>query len=170
MKQSERRKAIANLLLAEKAPIQGSDLAKKFKVTRQSIVKDISVLREAGYDIAPTHRGYLIKGSPLKERVFKLRHSKEDTVDELTTIVNLGGTVVNVFVIHKVYGRIEVPLNIYTQKEVDEFIDGVRSGKSSELMNITDGYHYHIIRAESDEILDSIALALYEKQYLVPEA
>ena len=144
-------------------------MAERFGVSRQSIVQDISVLRENGYEIAPTHHGYLIKKSPLKERVFKVRHSREDTFDELTTIVSLGGTVVDVYVLHKVYGKINAPLNIYTDEGIKSFIDGVRNGKSSELMNVTDGYHYHTIRAENDDILDAIALALYEKKYLVPE-
>ncbi|MBQ9920126.1 MAG: DNA-binding transcriptional regulator, partial [Clostridia bacterium] len=52
---------------------------------------------------------------------------------------------------------------------VKQFIEGVRTGKSSELMNITGGYHYHTVRAESEEILDKIEKALNEKNYIAPE-
>ena len=170
MRANERRKAIAFLLLSEKRAISGDELAEKFRVSRQSIVKDISVLRESGFVIAPTHHGYLVTKSPLKERVFKVRHTREDTLDELMSIIELGGTIVDVFVLHKVYGKISAALNIINVEGVNTFIEGVRSGKSSELMNVTDGYHYHTIRADNDKILDDIALMLYEKKYLVPEA
>jgi len=52
---------------------------------------------------------------------------------------------------------------------VAQFIDGVRSGKSSELMNVTGGYHYHTVRADSEEILDRIHDALAEKGFLAAE-
>lgn len=169
MKVYDRRNAIANLLLASKQAVSGSELAETFGISRQIIVQDIAVLKGLGYDIISTHNGYIIRNSPLKERVFKMRHSTEQTEDELSTIVNLGGTVVDVFVWHKVYGKISVPLNIFSPLQVKQFIEGVRSGKSSELMNITDGYHYHTIRAENDEILDIINSTLEEKGYIVPE-
>ena len=169
MNAAERRKAIANLLLSSKEAVSGSVLSKNFDVSRQIIVQDIAVLKGSGYDILSTHSGYVIQKSPLRERVFKLRHTTDDTEDELSTIVELGGTVVDVFVWHKVYGRIEAPLNIFSKLQVAQFIEGVRSGKSTELMNITGGYHYHTVRADSEEILDRIAKTLDEKGYIAPE-
>ena len=80
-----------------------------------------------------------------------------------------GGTVEDVFVWHKVYGKMVAPLNIFSSLQVKQFIEGVRSGKSTELMNITGGYHYHTVRAESEEILDKISTALENKGYIVPE-
>ena len=59
-----------------------------------------------------------------------------------------GGTVVDVFVWHKVYGKMSAQLNIFSNLHVKQFIEGVRTGKSTELMNITGGYHYHTIRAD----------------------
>ncbi len=169
MKANDRRKAIVNLLLSSTDAISGGKLSEKFGVSRQIIVQDITVLKGSGYDILSTHNGYIIQKSPLKERVFKLLHTTEQTEDELTTIVNLGGTVVDVFVWHKVYGKMVAPLNIFSPMHVKQFIEGVRSGKSTELMNITGGYHYHTIRAESEEILDKIAEALEERKYIAPE-
>lgn len=49
---------------------------------------------------------------------------------------------------------------------IKQFIEGVRSGKSSELMNITGGYHYHTVRAESEDILNRIQNALEECGYI----
>lgn len=169
MKVAERRKAIANLLLSASEPITGASLARAFDVSRQIIVQDITVLKSTGYDILSTSAGYLLKKSPLCERVFKVKHSTDETEDELMRIVSLGGTVVDVFVWHKVYGRIEAPLNIFSPMHVRQFLEGVRSGKSTELMNVTGGYHYHTVRAESESALDLIEAALAEQGYIVPE-
>lgn len=169
MRANDRRKAIVNLLLSSTEAISGGKLSEEFGVSRQIIVQDITVLKGSGYDILSTHNGYIIRKSPLKERVFKVYHTTQQTEDELTTIVNLGGTVVDVFVWHKVYGKMVAPLNIFSPMHVKQFIEGVRSGKSTELMNITGGYHYHTVRAESEEILDKIGKTLDEKGYIAPE-
>ena len=168
MKAQARRTAIANFLLAENKAVSGSELSERFGVSRQIIVQDITVLKGSGYDILSTHNGYIMQKSPLKDRVFKVYHTTEQTEDELSVIVNLGGTVVDVFVWHKVYGKLIAPLNIFSMLQVAQFIEGVRTGKSSELMNITGGYHYHTIRAESEEILDKIGIALNQRGYIAP--
>lgn len=168
MKAAERRNAIVNLLLSEQDAVSGGTLSERFGVSRQIIVQDITVLKGSGYDILSTHSGYIIQKSPLKERVLKLHHTTEQTEDELSLIVELGGTVVDVFVWHKVYGKVEAKLNIFSCLQVKQFIEGVRTGKSSELMNITGGYHYHTIRAESEEIIDEIENALKERGYIAP--
>jgi transcriptional regulator of NAD metabolism len=36
-------------------------------------------------------------------------------------------------------------------------------------MHITEGYHYHTVRAESEAVLDEIGIALDKKGYIVPE-
>jgi len=169
MKADERRKEIANFLMSEQDPVSGSALSEKFGVSRQIIVHDISVLKAAGYEILSTHNGYIIQSTPLVERVFKLRHTTEQTEDELNLIVDLGGTVVDVFVWHKVYGKVTAGLNIFSRLHVKQFIEGVRTGKSTELMNITGGYHYHTVRADSEEILDRIEERLEARGYIVPE-
>lgn len=169
MKVAERRKAIVNLLLSSKEAISGSELARIFNISRQIIVQDVTVLKGLGYDILSTNQGYVMQRSPLAERVFKVKHSTAETEEELSCIVDLGGTVVDVFVWHKVYGRIEAPLNIFSQMHVKQFLEGVRSGKSTELMNITGGYHYHTVRADSEAVLDKIESVLREKNYIVPE-
>lgn len=169
MKAQDRRKAIVNLLMSSNEAVSGTALSEKFGVSRQIIVQDIAVLKGSGYEIISTHNGYIMHKSPLKERVFKLRHTTEQTEDELNLIVDLGGTVVDVFVWHKVYGRVVAQLNIFSRLHVKQFIEGVRSGKSTELMNITGGYHYHTVRADSDEILDQIGKLLDERGYIAPK-
>ena len=169
MKAKDRKRAIINLLITKKKAITGGELAKTFDVSRQIIIRDIVALKEEGYDILSTHYGYLLQKAPFSERVLKFRHTSAKTEDELNTIIDLGGSVADVFVNHKVYGKIGVPLNIFSKAAVNQFMEGVRSGKSTELMNITGGYHYHTVYADSDEILDKIETALKAKGYLAPD-
>ena len=169
MKADERRKEIAGYLMSNQKPVSGGALSQRFGVSRQIIVQDIGMLKAQGYEILSTHSGYIIQNSPLVERVFKLHHTTEQTEDELNIIVDLGGTVVDVFVWHKVYGKMTAQLNIFSRLHVKQFIEGVRSGKSTELMNITGGYHYHTVRADTDETLDNIGKALEARKYIVPE-
>lgn len=168
MKVAERRKEIIDLLASRKEATSGSVLAEYFGVSRQIIVQDISVLNATGYKIFSTHSGYVLQKSLRTERVFKLKHTTDQTEDELNCIVDLGGTVVDVFVWHKVYGKIIAPLNIFSRRQVKQFIEGVRTGKSTELMNITGGYHYHTIRAESEEVLEKISEELETRNYIAP--
>ncbi len=169
MKSNERRKSIVDLLLSEKRPISGNELSEKYGVSRQIIVRDISILKEQGNDILATNSGYVIRSSPIKERVFKLFHTTEQTEDELKTIIDLGGIVADVYVWHKAYGKMEAKLNISSRSQIEQFIESVRSGKSVELMHITGGYHYHTVRAENEEVLNQIGAALNEKKYIAPE-
>jgi len=168
MKSDERRKSIVNLLLSEKRPISGNELSEKYGVSRQIIVKDISILKEQGNEILATNSGYIIQSSSLKERVFKVYHTTEQTEDELQTIVDFGGIVADVYVWHKAYGKMEAKLNISSRSQIEQFIESVRTGKSVELMHITGGFHYHTVRAESDVVLDKIGAALEAKNYIAP--
>ena len=169
MKAAERRKAIINTLLCANAPISGSELAKQFDISRQIIVQDITVLKGLGYEILSTNQGYLMQKSPFAQRVFKVRHTTDQTEEELSCIVDLGGTVVDVFVWHKVYGKIEAQLNIFSHMHIKQFLEGVRTGQSTELMHVTGGYHYHTVRAESEAVLDRIEKELAQRDFIVPE-
>ena len=165
----ERRNEIIRLITESETPLSGSALAKMLGVSRQIIVGDIALLKASGHDIISTSRGYIVSDPKACIRVFKLHHTDEQTEDELNTIVDLGGTVVDVFVWHRVYGKIEAKLNISSRLGVAKCVEGLRSGKSVALMNITSGYHYHTVKAESEETLDLIEHALKEKDYIAPE-
>ncbi len=168
-KAEERRKGIIALLSDCKNAVSGGELSESFGASRQIIVQDISVLRAAGYDIISTHEGYVLKAVKGTERIFKVRHTCKETENELLSIVKLGGTVADVFVWHKVYGKISAPLNIFSERGVAQFMDGIKSGKSSELMNVTDGYHYHTVKAESEDTLNKIEEMLKAKGYYIEE-
>ena len=167
MKAKERRTEIANLLMSRKEAIAGGELARIYGVSRQIIVQDIGVIKAQGYGIFSTHSGYVVHKSPLAERPIKVRHTSEQTEDELNTIVDLGGTVVDVYVCHKIYGKIAAQLNIFSRLHVKQLMEGVDGDESGELMNVTGGFHYHTIRADNEQIIDNIEKALADKGYLV---
>ena len=169
MSGEKRRENLLKILQESNEPVSGTKLAEKFQVSRQVVVQDIALLRASNHDIVSTHKGYVLEDKGFISRVFKVKHSEEKMLDELNLIVDLGGTVADVFVWHKVYGKVEAKLNISSRFHVRQFLEGIRSGKSTELMHITDGYHYHTIRAESEEILDQIENALIRELYIVPE-
>ena len=169
MKAAERRKELIRIMMSEKQAISGSKLSSLLGVSRQIIVQDVSALKADGYDILSTHNGYLVNTTSLKKRIFKVFHTGEQTEQELTTIVDLGGTVADVFVWHKVYGKMTATLNISSRQHIAQFLEGVRTGKSSELMNITGGYHYHTVFTKSEDTLDAIEQSLKQQNYLVPE-
>ena len=167
MSGTERREGIIETIKNSSTPVSGTALAKKYEVSRQVIVQDIALIRAAGYEIISTHRGYILEMQPAAKRIFKVIHTDEQLEDELQTIVDLGGTIVNVKVRHRIYGEMKAPLNIRSRKQVREFMEDIRNGKSSPLMNITSNYHYHEVEADSEETLDQIEAELERKGYLV---
>lgn len=171
MSGEERRNHIFSYLAHQDHPVSGTALAKEFGVSRQVIVQDIALLRTGRFQILSTNRGYLVPHpqDPAARRVFKCRHSDAQTEDELNCIVDQGGTVENVFVNHKIYGRIEAAMNIRSRREVKEFLAEIKNGKSSLLKNVTSEYHYHTVLADSERILDDIGEELNKRGYLVPQ-
>ena len=191
-KSEVRRASLLDALQSADAPVCGGQLASTLNVSRQVIVQDIALLREAGANIVATTKGYVLADAAqtttqnaaqtiaqngteqpaahLDEpaRTFKLHHEVEQTRDELQTIIALGGHVHNVSISHRAYGRITAPLDIADQADIERFINDIESGKSSPLSTATSGYHYHLVSASSDEALEAIGRALADKGFLAP--
>ena len=163
---AERRKKILTLIQESPTPLSGGALSTATGVSRQVVVQDIALLRREGHDILATARGYILESPSESIRLFKVCHDETRTEEELTTIVDLGGCVVDVLVNHRVYGKISAALNIKNRRDVNAFLKDLKLGKSSTLLNITSGYHFHHISAEQPEILDEIEEALKEKNFL----
>ena len=159
---ADRRKKLIFLMRESEQPLSGTQLGQVTGVSRQVVVQDIALLRTEGYPIVSTAKGYL----KCATRVLKVCHTNEQVEEELTTIVDLGGTVLNVMVNHRVYGRVEAALNIRNRRDVQGFLNDLRTGKSVPLLNVTSGYHFHKISAESEEVLDEIEHALQKKGFL----
>lgn len=154
------------MLSESSGAVAGVTLARELAVSRQVIVQDIALLRANGTDILSTNRGYLLREEQAPTRVFKVLHSDDEVEEELNCIVDLGGTVVDVFVYHKVYGVVRADMNIRSRMEVRRYLKTLEGGKSSLLKNVTSGYHYHTVRAESAEALDLIQEELQGRGFL----
>lgn len=190
----ERRNELLKTIKKSSKPISGTTLAKKYQVSRQVIVQDIALLRATYNQIYSTPKGYIFMDSEklyseanqIDEnksilnngmlnnleskaaiRVFKVSHTDEQTQDELNTIVDMGGKVADVIVEHEIYGEIRADLSISCRRHVQEFVDGIHSGKSRPLKNLSSsGIHYHTVEADSEATLDLIQQKLDEKGYL----
>lgn len=164
-----RRKQLLALLSDSKAPISGARLAGQLHVSRQVIVQDIALLRANGAEILSASRGYMMLHTEREaSRVFKMLHSDAETEEELTMIVDLGGKVRDVFIYHKVYGVVRADMKICSRKDIQEFMDNIRSGKSRLLKTATSDYHYHTIYAEDEQTLDTIQEELSKRGMLAP--
>lgn len=163
---NERRKAILGALRGADRPLSGDALGRQMQVSRQVIVQDIALLRAQDHEIVSTNRGYVLLTGNRHSRMVKCRHTVDQAEDELTCIVDAGGTVENVVVNHRAYGPIEAPLHISSRRDVQRYMDDIRSGKSSPLLLVTSGYHFHRIAADSEEVLDEIEAALSARGYL----
>lgn len=165
----ERRLRILEELHGASRPISGSALARAVGVSRQVIVQDIALLRANGHDVIATARGYVLRegdAAQVPTRLIKVHHTVDQLEDELLTIVDLGGAVLNVMVNHRVYGKITADLDIRNRRDVARYLEGIRTGKSVPLMTVTSGYHFHRIAAETEQDLDDIEAALAAKGYL----
>ena len=161
-----RREKIIALLQSSQTPLSGTELGRITGVSRQVVVQDIALLRAEGHPILATTRGYLLGRPTDVTRLIKVRHTNEQTEDELNTVVDLGGCVEDVIVNHRTYGKLTASLHIRTRQDVQAFMEQIRTGKSSPLMNITSGYHFHHISAACPETLDTIEARLKEMGFL----
>jgi transcriptional regulator of NAD metabolism len=57
-------------------------------------------------------------------------------------------------------------MNIKSRRDVRQYMEGITSGKSTNLMNLTSNYHYHTIVAEDEQTLDMIQEELQQKGFL----
>lgn len=145
------------------APVSGAALARETGVSRQVIVQDVALLRSQGLKVVSTNRGYLIgQEHERPRRTFKVCHTPEETERELTGIVDLGGTVEDVFVNHRTYGIVSAPLGVSSRRDVRRFLDEISSSRSSMLSVTTSGYHFHHVSADSEEVLDDVQRFLDE--------
>src|SRR5699024_1519244 len=167
MEGNKRRQEIVRQLKQANKAVSASKLADKFSVSRQIIVGDIALLRAAGEEIIATSRGYKYpQTSSLLTSKIVVQHKKEQTREELTTIVSLGGEVVDVIVEHDLYGEVVGGLYISSQKDVDNFIKNYENSNGALLLQLTNGIHMHTIRYQKESDLVAIKTELAKKGIL----
>lgn len=172
MEGDERRHKILEILHNGEGPVSGTELARKLGISRQVIVQDIALLRATDKNILSTNKGYVLfdvrKDVGRKKRAYKVKHTDEEILDELYTIVDFGGKVRDVVVEHGIYGQISAELIINSRADAEAFVKKVEKYKTKPLNNLTHGIHFHTVEADTEEILDNIEEKLTEKGYCLP--
>lgn len=152
----DRKNEILEILKRAKVPIKGKELAEKFGVSRQMIVSDISQLREEGYKIVSTRDGYILDTGGKVRRIVAVKHSTEEIYDELRTIVENGGKVIDVIVEHPLYGEITGRIDVSTMDDVEKFMTLLKVSNTKPLLEISGGIHLHTIEASDEETMERI--------------
>jgi transcriptional regulator of NAD metabolism len=167
----ERRKKIIEILQSSEEPVSGAELSKRLNVSRQVIVQDIALLRAVNRNIISTTKGYVLYYQEVQKvnRCFPVKHSDAEIEDELCTIVDNGGKVLDVIVMHDIYGEISTGLILKSRQDVYDFVEKLKGRKTTPLMELTGGVHLHTVEADSEAILDSIEKKLREKKYLIED-
>lgn len=165
-----RRQAIIEYLEHKTTPTNGAELARQFNVSRQVIVQDIALLRAENSNIMSTNKGYMLFCPQEKSghtAIITVRHSAEDTLEEMRSILDYGGSMLDVFIDHDLYGQIRADLLIQNLQDAEEFCAKMRHSNSRPLKVLTDECHYHTIIAPSEKALDMIKKDLKEKNFLL---
>ena len=167
----ERRNRILLKLQETATPLSGTALAKEFHVSRQIIVQDIALMRAENYGILPTHKGYILRTEKTEntqpKRVFYVKHSSDQVLEEFQIIIELGGKILDVAVEHEIYGQIRVDLFIETAADAVDFCEKLKNCKDNPLNVLTDNCHYHTVSAPSEKLLDLIENELRSKNILL---
>lgn len=168
MQGKARREDILRRLQETEKPLNGTELAKMFDISRQVIVQDIAILRAENHPIISTNRGYFLgKQENKAHRTFCVRHTREEILEELNLIVDDGGQVMNTTVEHDVYGQITVEMFLKNRRDVKEFVKQLDETESVLLTSLTDGLHFHTVTADTEEDLDRIEESLKERGFYV---
>lgn len=173
MNAAERRIKITQLLMQTQKPLSATTLAAQCGVSRQIIVGDVALLRAGGLSVLATPRGYILENAssaPIHpERRVVCRHGDERLLEELYTVVDLGGALLDVTVEHSVYGQICAPLHIFSRYDADIFYEKLKNPAVRPLCDLTGGIHLHTLRAPDETTLDRVMQGLEEKGFLLTD-
>ena len=166
----QRRTEIRRMLQNAQTPLTGTALAKGLHVSRQVIVQDIALMRAEHLPILSTNKGYLLRPDALQasqpKRVFLVRHTNEQVLEEFMTVIDLGGRILDVSVEHELYGPIRADLLIENAQDAAEFVQRLAACRDNPLKVLTDDCHFHTVSAPSEKLLDLIEAELRARGFL----
>ena len=169
----QRRTEIRQMLQKTQQPLTGTALARELHVSRQVIVQDIALMRAEHLPILSTNKGYLLRPEADRisqpKRVFFVRHTTEQVMEEFMTVIDLGGRILDVSVEHELYGPIRADLLIENAQDAAEFIERLAACRDNPLKVLTDDCHYHTVTAPSEKLLDLIEAELKARGFLGEE-
>ena len=170
MNAAERRTKITHLLSGATGPVSATVLAAQCGVSRQIIVGDIALLRAGGLSVLATPRGYVLESPAAPTYVecrVVCRHDDSRLRDELYTVVDRGGALIDVTVEHPIYGQICAPLHIFSRFDADAFCEKLLTPGARPLCELTGGIHLHPLRAPDRATLDRVTAGLHEQGFLL---
>ncbi len=168
MEKPERQRYIVEALKRSTSPLKGQALSLETGVSRQMIVKDIKELRQREFNISSTPRGYVLNERKSCKMVVSVKHSEEDIYRELSEIIRAGGRVIDVSIIHAVYGELKGKLNLSNMDDLNRFIAALKASHAVPLLSLSkDGVHLHTIEADTEEALGRIRDTLKRNGFLV---
>ncbi|QIB68471.1 transcription repressor NadR [Aminipila butyrica] len=173
MNTAQRRESILSHLKSHSTPVSAARLAGLLGVSRQIIVSDVALLRAGGADISATPRGYVLTGDgePVSghpfEGILACKHTDEQLQEELYTIVDFGGEVLDVTIEHALYGQLSGPLQLTSRYEVDLFLEKSQLQGDLPLSSLTEGVHLHRVGCRDEATFLRIKKALEEKHLLL---
>ena len=154
MKAADRRKEMLHLLMSEQNPVSGGALAKRFGVSRQIIVQDISLLKAiekalqtSNIGITPTNDGKVIRlafpqlteerRKELSKQVKKMgedskiaqRNIRRDALEQLKKLKN------DKVLSEDEYASCEKDVEKYVSEAIAE-IDALAAAKEKEIMTV----------------------------------
>ena len=166
----QRRSEIRRMLQQAQQPLTGTALARGLHVSRQVIVQDIALMRAEHLPILSTNKGYLLRAdtacAPQPKRVFLVRHTNEQVMEEFMTVIDLGGRILDVSVEHELYGPIRADLLIENARDAAEFTERLAACRDNPLKVLTDDCHFHTVTAPSEKLLDLIEGELMARGFL----
>ena len=167
-----RRMQILQLLKDTPAPLSGTALARTFGVSRQVIVQDIALMRAEQTAILSTNKGYLLGADAVRasqpKRVFFVRHTTAQVMEEFMAVIDLGGRILDVSVEHDLYGPIRADLLIENAQDAADFVERLQHCRDNPLKVLTDDCHFHTVAAPSEKLLDLIEQELRSRGFLEP--
>lgn len=170
MNATTRRENIIELLTNADKPLSASAIAGQCAVSRQIIVGDIALLRASGIQIIATPRGYLLERPTDSSNGIEIEivciHDDDRIAEELYTVVDLGGAMIDVTVSHSIYGQICAPLHIFSRFDADAFVEKLKSANAQPLCTLTGGVHLHRLRCPSQAVQTRVLEALRTKGLL----
>lgn len=168
MNAAQRRQAILQRLTRSQLPVSAGVLAKELGVSRQIVVGDVALLRAAGTQIDATPRGYQLRGAAEGHTgILACAHNTvEQMRQELYTVVDNGGVVVDVSVDNALYGELRATLNLTSRYDVEAFITQAVENPECLLSRMTGGVHLHTLRCPDEATFRRIQTALDDQGVL----
>jgi transcriptional regulator of NAD metabolism len=169
---ADRRRKLWERIQNHKGVIAGSELARQFGISRQSLVQDVAILRASGKEILSTPQGYRLATLPaalpkVHRAVLASQHAPERTEEELHILVDNGVKVLDVIVEHPLYGELRGALMLSSRADVADFMKRWRGTKTTLLSSLTRGVHLHTVEAAKQESIERAKAELHARGLLL---